>query len=125
MADEITYTIELELENGELTESLSANATLDQATQGSHKPTVIVGTTAEEDLNLGDLATPGLFAIKNLTVAPSTTYVRYGPKSGGSMIPFGKLKAGQTHLVYLATGVTVRMRAYGAQSKVQVTAAEA
>lgn len=125
MADEITYTLELELENGELGESLSANATLTQSGQGSHKPTVIVSTTGEEDLGLGDLSTPGVFAVKNLTVAPSTTYVRYGPKSGGSMVPFGKLLAGQTHLVYLATGVTVRVRAYGAQTKIQVTALEA
>lgn len=125
MADEITYTLELALENGELAESLSVNATLDQAGQGSHKPTVIVGTTAEQDLGMGDLVTPGVLAIKNLTVAPSTTFVRYGPKSGGSMVPFGKLKPGQTHLIYLATGVTVTLRAYGAQTKIQVTALEA
>lgn len=122
MADEIQITLGVTYANGRLADTVtSATTKVTQTTMGFHAPVVSVGTS-EEDLSLGDIGTNGFVYLKNLD---SANYVKYGPKSGGSMVEFGRLKAGEVAILRLAPGVTWRWVADTAAVKVLVKAYEA
>lgn len=89
---------------------------VDQAVGVIYGPVVIVGTS-EEDLLIGDIATLGYVFLRNLDAA---NFVTYGPKSGGSMIPFGRIKAGEIAMLRLEPGITWRWIADTGSVKVQV-----
>lgn len=117
MADELKVTIQATLTNGYLKESINpGQQSLTQAAVGSHCPVVSVGTS-EEDLSTGDISTLGWLFITNLDTA---NYVTYGPKSGGSMVAFGRIESGETHAVRLSPGITLRWQANTAAVKVKV-----
>lgn len=121
MADELQITLGVSFTNGKLTDTVtSATTKITQNTQGFHGTVVSVGTS-EEDLSLGDIGTNGYVYLKNLDAA---NFVKYGPKSGGSMIEFGRLKAGEVSVLRLASGVTWRWVADTAAVKVLVKAYE-
>lgn len=117
MANEITVNLSVACTNGKLKERFEPGAiSVNQAAAESYAPTVVVGTS-EEDLPVGDVATPGILVVYNLD---STNYVTYGPKSGGSMVAMGQIKAGDPpHLIRLASGVTLRWVANGSPVKVK------
>ena len=55
----------------------------------------------------------------------STNYVQYGPKSGGAMVPFNKILAGQSHgPMYLDDSVTIRAKANTAAVRLKFMACE-
>ncbi len=81
-----------------------------------YAPVVIVGTS-EEDLLVGDVTTVGWLYLKNLDAA---NYVQWGPKSAGSMVAIGRLKAGCSAWIQMEPGVTLRWIANTAPVKVQV-----
>jgi hypothetical protein len=117
MADEITMTVALALTNGALKEGLAPGAQkLDQAVALSHAPTLIIGTS-EEAIPAGDVATLGWVIIQNLDGA---NYVDYGPDSGGSMVGFGRLEAGETQAFRLKPGITWKAQADTAPVKVKM-----
>lgn len=119
MANEIKLTIGVVYANGGLKDTVPADAVqITQTNQEFHAPVVSVGTS-EEDLSLGDITTNGCLFLKNLD---STNFVKYGPKSGGSMIEFGRLKAGEEAFLRLAPGVTLRWIADTAAVKVLIKA---
>lgn len=122
MASEITTNISVRVANGEFKANFEPGAKrIDQAAIGGHGGIVVVGTS-EEDLDLGDISTPGIVAFKNLD---STNYVTYGPNNSGSMVAFGRLEPGETHVIRLGpSGVTLRWQANTAAVKVQVFALE-
>lgn len=113
MANEITINISGTLSNGSLADTFSDSDQITQTTQGASQGVVSV-TTSEADLSLGSVAS-GLIILKNLD---ATNYVKYGPKSGGAMIEFGRLEPGQVNLVRLPSGVTLRWIANSATCKV-------
>ena len=106
--------------NGGLADTVAQETTnITQAAQEFYAQTVSVGSGAEEDLTLTDITTNGFVYLKNLD---PTNYVKYGPKSGGVMIEFGRLKAGERTVLRLASGVTWRWIADTAAVKVLVKA---
>ena len=121
MANEITLSVYGQVVNGNFTSRFQpGNVQITQTTLGSHAPIVVVGTS-EEDMSFGDIGTVGIVAMRNLD---STNYVQYGPKSGGVMVAFGRLKAGEVAVFRMDSAVTMRWVANTASCKVQVWALE-
>lgn len=50
----------------------------------------------------------------------ATNFVEYGPKSGGSMIAFGRIEPGSFAKFSLKSGVTLRMKADTAAVNVRI-----
>lgn len=117
MANEITIKETITVSNGNFKDTFAPGTLfLDQATAtGGNPGTVNVGTS-EQDISFGDV-TPNLVVMRNMD---STNYVKYGPKSGGSMIEFGRLKPGTSARFILAPSVTLRMVANAAACKVLI-----
>lgn len=80
------------------------------------KADVISVTTSETDLDTTGVGTNGWLYMVNLG---PTNFVKYGPKSLGAMVEFGRLKVGEAALFRLAAGVTLRWVADTATCKVQ------
>lgn len=122
MANELKVNVGATLTNGSLKETFAPGTqSITQTTQGSHAPTVSVGTS-EEDLSVGDVGTLGWLFLTNLD---STNYVTYGPKSGGSMVAFGRIRAGESVALRLEPGITLRLQANTGACKVKVILLEA
>lgn len=70
---------------------------------------VVTVATSEADISLGGVTAPGMIRLTNLD---STHYVEVGPKSGGAMVPFARLRPGDAPArFWLAAGVTLRAKA--------------
>lgn len=116
MANEITVTTSLSVTNGNFSYLFNPGSIqVTQNTQGAHGGVITVGTS-EENLSVGDVVTPGYLVLRNLD---SANYVTYGPTTGGSMYAFGKIKAGETAILRLSTGTTLRWVADTATVKIQ------
>lgn len=116
MSDELKITLNATLTNGNLKETVAPNQlSITQNTQRSHCPVVDVGTS-EEDISTGDIGTLGWLFMQNLD---SANYVTWGPKSGGSMVAIGRLKASEIAAFRLSPGITLRMQANGGTVKVK------
>jgi hypothetical protein len=119
VANEIRPTFGLTYSNGGLADTIaSATTNVTQTTLAYHSSTVFVGTS-EEDLSVGDItAANGCWVyIKNLD---ASNFVKYGPKSGGAMVEFGRLRAGMFAFFFLAEAAVLRWIADTAQCKVLV-----
>lgn len=115
MANEIKINFGVTYANGALSDAVAPyTANVNQTTQQFHGTVVSVGTS-EEDLAIGDIATLGYLYLKNID---PTNYVQYGPKSGASMVAFGRLKAGESAMLRLEPGITLRWIANTAAVKV-------
>lgn len=122
MANELQLAISATLTNGYLSEVFNPGTIqVTQTTLGSYAPVVSVGTS-EEDMLAGDVGTLGYLFIRNLDAA---NYVTYGPKSGGAMVAFGRIKAGEAAAIRLEPGITLRWQANTAAVKVKVLLLEA
>lgn len=105
MANEISLTISAQLNNGYLKDSYTPGVEqITQTTKGGHETIWVVGTS-EEDLSIGDVATPGRMFVKNLD---TTNYVDIGPKSGGAMVGAIRLSPGESHTFKSGPAVTWR-----------------
>jgi len=117
MANEITLNVAFQTIKGNHKEVFApGQKSYDQSTQGAHAPVVSVGTS-EEDLSVGDIGTLGWLVLHNLD---TTNYVQWGPKSGGSMVAIGRIKAGEIAVLRLEPGITLRWVANTAACKVKV-----
>lgn len=117
MADEFNTAFSVRYTNGELSQTITQSKKFNQTTKGWHSPVVTVNTSAEEDLSIGDIGTEGFLYLKNLD---ATNYVTWGPKSGGSMVAIGRLKAGEYAWIRMDSSATLRWQANTAAVKVQV-----
>lgn len=122
MANEITTQFQATVKNSGFIQTVQADVStvqklFDQAVVGAHGTIVTVGTS-EEDMPVGDVATNGFLFLKNLD---STNFVKFGPKDGGNMVDFGRLKKGEWAWFRLAAGSTpLRWVADTAPVKVQM-----
>lgn len=117
MASEIKLTISGTIAKGSFKDSITGETfNITQTGNGSHSPVVSVGTS-EEDLTVGDVTTLGWLYLKNLDAA---NFIQWGPKSAGSMVAVGRLKAGEFVLLRLEPGITIRWIANTAAVNVQV-----
>jgi hypothetical protein len=105
MANELKLSLSGQLANGQLTDQIrTENLSLTQNVAALISKTVSV-TTSEADLDTTGITTLGYALIKNLG---PTNFLKYGPKSGGSMVAFGRLKVGEVALLRLEPGITLR-----------------
>lgn len=102
MANEITLTTRLQLDNGNL--KLDRNPGRRQYTQTTARQSSgvqTIGTGAHEALGVGaDIGTAGYAFFQNLD---ATNFVQIGIDDGGTFEPFAKLTAGQIAIVPLNT----------------------
>lgn len=117
MADELQLTLGVTYANGNAKDTVASETQkITQTTQMFHASLVSVGTS-EEDLSVGDItASNGCWVyMKNVD---STNFVKFGPKSAGNMVEFGRLYAGKSAWFFLAPSVTLRWIADTAAVKV-------
>jgi hypothetical protein len=76
---------------------------------------IIIGTS-EEDIVFADMV-PGVVAIQNHDL---NNYVRFGPNSGGNMVPLIRIPPGKTVRLYLDEAVTLRAVANSAPVSVTI-----
>lgn len=107
MANEITETVALSLNNGNLKDNIVLETKqITQSTQWSFRDVLSIPTTAGGTV----ISTTGITAlgwcyVKNLD---ATNFVKLGPTSGGAIIDMIKLKPGEFCLFRLMTGITLR-----------------
>lgn len=127
MANEITVQFLATVKNGGFSMSMQGASDnqqkqFNQTAIGAHAPIVSVGTS-EEDLPVGDVATPGWLFIKNLD-SNTARFVKYGPKNSGNMVEFGEIHGGEFAWLRMAPGATLRWVADTSAQKVQVVLLE-
>lgn len=121
MAQQIALTVQSSVTIGSWKDTFApGQQTITITNAQAHCPIVVVGTS-EEDLSLGDITSgnEGYVILQNLD---NTNYVTYGPKSGGAMIAFGKIKPGELAILRLKPSVTMRWQADTAAVSVGVRA---
>lgn len=116
MADEIKIRLSVTVENGLFKDEIRlGQLEVDQSAQEYDANITVVGQAAEEDLSFVDITTLGYMYLRNLD---STNFITYGPKSGGVMIDFGRIDAGEIAFLRLEPGITFRWQADTADVKV-------
>lgn len=109
MANEITIQHRLTVRKGNFNRVWEPPVKqVDQSGQGGFSATLNIDTS-EEVITFTDVGTYGLLCLLNLD---DTNYVTYGPESGGSMVPIGRLNpGGEPQMIRLEPGITLRMQA--------------
>lgn len=118
MANEIQIQQRLTVRKGNFNRMWDPPAvTVDQSGQGGFSAVLNIGTS-EEVITFTDVGTYGILTLRNLD---DTNYVTYGPESGGSMVPIGRLNpGGEPQMLRLEPGITLRMQANTAACDVDV-----
>lgn len=118
MANELSVNITGQLAKENLKESFTpGNTRIDVDAVGSHGTVVLVGQAAEEDMPTGDITTLGWLFLYNLD---DDNYVTWGPKSGGVMVPIGRIEAGEPVALRMEPGTTLRWQADTADVQVKM-----
>lgn len=112
----ITETYTAAISHGTFEENISRTFITDQVTQGGGNPGYVSIGTSEEDISFGDV-TPRIVIIENMD---ATNFVKYGPKSGGSMVNFGRVSPGGIARFEMGASVTLRMSADTAACNVRI-----
>lgn len=129
MADELQITFALTYSNPSSGTSpmlkdtvASATTKITQTTQMMNASCVSVGTS-EEDIAVGDITVSNGYwlYLKNVD---TTNFVKYGPKSAGNMVEFGRLYSGKEAWLFVAPSVTLRWIADTAACRVLAKAYE-
>ncbi len=119
MANEIQVDLSVSVTNGNLDFAQADTFEADQTTaKGGNPGTVTIGTS-EEAISFGDITSLGIVIIKNLD---ETNYITWGPESGGTMVVVGKLKPGESAVLRLNPGITLRAQANTASCNVRIFA---
>lgn len=114
MADEIKVTLAINYENGLIRDDFAPSTiNLPQATQGVNTQT-ISHTTAEADVSIGTVGTPGYCVLRNLTATTSDgATLHWGLKSSTGGIPqyFRLPPRGVSMVCYGTSGMVIRAKA--------------
>jgi len=116
MANELRMNIGVTYANGAMADTASSSFGVNQNTLQFQGDVITVSSSAEADLGTSNITTLGWLYLKNLD---PTNFVKWGPKSGGVMVAMGRLKAGESVLLRLEPGITLRWIADTASVKVQ------
>lgn len=126
MASEFKISKTITYENGKLKYSYTPGTIqLPQASQGYSDKTVSV-TTAEADLDLSDLGTPGHLVLRNLEATTTGNSVTWGPKtSTGGIETCGSLDpTAESQITVASSTVTIRWKATAGTVNIQALAFE-
>lgn len=107
MSNEITFSVNFSVNNGGYSDTFNQNAQFNQNAIGADASIVTVSTSGTA-FTFQNVTTFGWIVLQNLD---STNYVEYGPVSGGSMIPFGQINAGEYQVFRLFPGITFKAQA--------------
>jgi hypothetical protein len=119
VANEISVNVKLSVNNGIFSDDLSASGRFDQSTQASAAGVLLIGT-AVQTLTVGDVASIGFVALRNLSTATAgTSYVAIGSYDGSNMTDFVALRRGQPALMPLKSDVVIGARAVGNSARLQ------
>lgn len=116
MSGEIVENYSANVNHGSYQETIAKTLTTVQTTEGGGNPGYVNIGTSEEDIAFGDV-TPRVVIMENMD---GTNFVKYGPKSGGSMVYFGRIAPGGFARLELGSGVTLRMVADTAGCNVRI-----
>lgn len=121
MANEITVSVALNVNNGLYSESFQASGVrVDQTTQRAAAGITNVVTSAVAVINLGQVSTAGYAAFRNLSTATSgTAYIALGAYDGTTLHEFAHLRRGQPALLPLDRDVVVGAKSYGSASNLR------
>lgn len=78
--------------------------------------------TSPTTLDFGSIATEGILVVEN---KDTTNYVDIGPDASGTMVPFGRILAGEGYVIRLCPGLTGKMQANTASVLVDLWLLEA
>lgn len=122
MAEEISITARMSVSNGNLKLNMGGTTQkFDQTTaKGGNPGTVNIGTS-DEAISLGDISSAGWAYFRNLD---TTNYVEIGPTSGGALVPFLRLEAGEEAVLRLTPSVALRGQANTAACNVMIAVLE-
>jgi hypothetical protein len=126
MASEITVTITATCRNGTAPYQLNTTfapgtVAINQTTKGAER-TVFLRTTSDASLALSSLTNYGVTAFKNLD---TTNYIDIGADVAGAISPFVRLLAGETAILRIKPGITIRTQANTASVRLEVWALDA
>lgn len=114
MAGTITASLNCSVVNGAFSADANiAPVSIVQTALGGGNPGTVTITTAEGDITIG-LTTPGICVLKNID---DTNYFEIGPKSGGVMVLWQKVKPGEFAFFRFGAAVTPRAKANVANVK--------
>jgi hypothetical protein len=105
MANRILMNLRFDVQNGDYKPGPIAltNIQVTQNALGVDGRIVSVGTS-EQDITFS-VTTHGYLLLRNLD---DTNYIKYGPKSAGVMVEFGRLNAREVAILRVAPGITFR-----------------
>lgn len=107
MANQVALTISATI-SGVYSDSFNpGNQTISLSAVGQASGIQSIGTS-EENLSVGDVATPGWLFMQNLD---ATNYVQWGMSDSGTMKTVGRMKPGEPAVLRVDAGATVRMKA--------------
>lgn len=124
MSNEIEAGSSLKCSNGnfELPKIGATTFKVDQNNPGGGEPGQITATTVGVSLSLASITTEGWARFRNLD---STNYVEWGPYSGETFYPFGRMNPGEPAGPFrLSPGKTYHFKANVASCQVQVQVLE-
>jgi len=123
MSNEIVIQSSVKAENGNFAIGKIGgfNQQIDQAAPGGEVLN-ITATTVGVDVDMSNLTTEGICRLLNVD---ETNFVEWGPKSGGTFYPLGKMKPGEPAGPFrLSPGKTLHLKADSASCLVQAVVLE-
>lgn len=123
MANEIKVMASLELSKGSLVIPRlgSSQLQITQTGSGGGSPGYVSAPTAGADVDVAVFSTLGWCRLQNLD---TVNFVEWGPKSGGTFYPIGKLMPGESAVFRLSPGKVLHVKADTAACKMQITILE-
>lgn len=107
VANAISLSINLTVNNGSYSQPKSETGSYTQNTQGGVAGIAVTSTT-KSTVDLGSVATLGFLYAKNLDV---TNNCQIGLDVSGTFTPFALLKPGEISCFRLMTGITLQLKA--------------
>ena len=120
MASEITISQTIRCVKGDFNFQKTISYTADQATAGGGQPGTVAVTTTDTAISISGLSAPRLCAIRNIGSNP----VKIGPTSGGAIVAFAQLAAGEGFIVPLVPSVALRAQTTTGTSTLEINALE-
>lgn len=121
MSDEIQVSFSFRVKHGTFSDAPTRSFSADQTGYGRLAQTHTISHTASTLISLTSVGGNGYAILDNLD---DTHYVIWGPDSGGTMIPVGKIDPGKSALLKLAPGINLRAQADTADVRMDVTVYE-
>lgn len=121
MANEITVSVGLSVNNGNYVESFqAAGLRFDQTTQLASAGITNVSTATVATVTLGEITTAGYAAFRNLSTATAgTAYIALGAYDGTNLHEFVQLRRGQPAVLPLNSTATIGAKAYGSAGRLR------